>query len=316
MGKQGEFAFIADIERLFGDLLTEGVEGIGDDCAVISAGGGESFVITADLLTEGVHFLRSAPPRLLGRKALAVNLSDVASMGARPAMTLLSLALPAECRGEWAAEFMQGYRELSAEHGCALIGGDTTSSQSGVTINVTAIGRIADDRIKRRSAARIGDIVAVTGELGVSAAGLRDILAGRSDTAAAHEHLDPRPHVAEGQWLGARLEVHAMTDLSDGLASDLKHIAERSDLAAEVEITSLPAPFGEELAAAGGEDYKLLLTASAGEFDTLAEAFVRQFGRPLFPIGRMNAAPAGEITWLRDGRQFTPQWRGFDHFLR
>ena len=143
-----EFGFIDSIKTLFAPLPDNGFEGIGDDCSVLSVGGGESLVFTADLLTEGVHFLRTATsPRELGRKSLAVNLSDVAAMGARPVATLLSIALPADAADAWAAEFMLGYRELSEEFGVTLAGGDTTRSAAGITINVTAIGRIADAHV-------------------------------------------------------------------------------------------------------------------------------------------------------------------------
>ena len=149
-----EFGFIDHIKELFAALPDNGFEGIGDDCAVLPVGEGESLVFTTDMLAEGVHFLRPATsPRELGRKSLAVNLSDVASMGARPVGTLLSLSLPADTAGTWAEEFMLGYRELSEAFGVTLAGGDTTRSAAGITINVTAIGRIADAHIKRRSGA-------------------------------------------------------------------------------------------------------------------------------------------------------------------
>ena len=135
-----EFGFIDHIKELFAALPDNGFEGIGDDCAVLPVGEGESLVFTTDMLAEGVHFLRPATsPRELGRKSLAVNLSDVASMGARPVGTLLSLSLPADTAGTWAEEFMLGYRELSEAFGVTLAGGDTTRSAAGITINVTAI---------------------------------------------------------------------------------------------------------------------------------------------------------------------------------
>lgn len=135
-----EFGFIDHIKELFATLPDNGFEGIGDDCAVLPVGEGESLVFTTDMLAEGVHFLRSATsPRELGRKSLAVNLSDVASMGARPVATLLSLSLPTDTAGTWAEEFMLGYRELSEAFGVTLAGGDTTRSAAGITINVTAI---------------------------------------------------------------------------------------------------------------------------------------------------------------------------------
>lgn len=261
-----EFGFIDHIKELFAALPNNGFEGIGDDCAVLPVGEGESLVFTTDMLAEGVHFLRSATSsRELGRKSLAVNLSDVASMGARPVATLLSLSLPADTAGTWAEEFMLGYRELSEAFGVTLAGGDTTRSAAGITINVTAIGRIADAHIKRRSGARPGDAILVAGELGLSGAGLHDILAGRYDTPAAAAHRNPQPQVAEGIWLGARPEVHAMMDLSDGLASDIRHIMERSGVGAAIDIGRIPLAQGAdvETAACGGEDYKLLLTADA-----------------------------------------------------
>ena len=274
-----EFGFIDHIKELFAALPDNGFEGIGDDCAVLPVGEGESLVFTTDMLAEGVHFLRPATsPRELGRKSLAVNLSDVASMGARPVATLLSLSLPADTAGTWAEEFMLGYRELSEAFGVTLAGGDTTRSAAGITINVTAIGRIADAHIKRRSGARPGDAILVAGELGLSGAGLHDILAGRYDTPAAAAHRNPLPQVAEGIWLGARSEVHAMMDLSDGLASDIRHIMERSGVGAAIDIGRIPLAQGAdvETAACGGEDYKLLLTADAAAADRL-----RRFPRTL-----------------------------------
>ena len=168
-------------------------------------------------------------------------------MGARPVATLLSIALPADAADAWAAEFMLGYRELSEEFGVTLAGGDTTRSLSGVTINVTAIGRAADAHLKRRSDARPGDVIFAAGQLGASGAGLRDILAGRCDTPAAAVHRNPQPQVAEGIWLGSRPEVRAMMDLSDGLASDLRHILDRSGVGAEVAVERIPAAPGADV---------------------------------------------------------------------
>ena len=304
-----EFGFIDSIRRLFAELPDNGFEGIGDDCAVLPLGDGTSLLFTADLLTEGVHFLRAATSaRELGRKSLAVNLSDIAAMGARPVATLLSLALPADAEDAWTAEFTEGYRELSARYGAALVGGDRTRSAGGITINVTAIGRAPDAHVKRRDAAREGDIVFVAG------AGLRDILAGRYDTPLAAVHRNPEPQVGEGAWLGARSEVHAMMDLSDGLASDLGHILDRSSAGAEVELSLIPVAPGSDLrtAACGGEDYKLLLTADPSAADRLAADYLARFGSPLYPLGRITARPG--LVWLRDGRPEPLDWHGFEHF--
>lgn len=310
-----EFGFIEHIAALFAHLPANGFEGIGDDCAALPLGNGESLLFTTDLLTEGVHFLRDrTSARELGRKSLAVNLSDVAAMGAQPVATLLSLALPPDAAGPWAEEFMEGYRELSKEFAVALVGGDTTRSMAGITINVTAIGRAADERIKRRSDARPGDVIFTAGRLGASGTGLQDLLAGRCDTPAAAVHRNPRPQVAEGRWLGGRTEVHAMMDLSDGLASDIRHILDRSGVGAEIDTALIPVAEGSDLrtAACGGEDYKLLLTADAGAAERLAADFRDTFGTPLYPVGRITAA--GGLVWLQQGRPVERDWQGFRHY--
>lgn len=310
-----EFEFIDRIKALFAPLPTNGFEGIGDDCAVLPIGGGESLVFTTDMLAEGVHFLRAATSaRELGRKSLAVNLSDVAAMGARPVATLLSLSLPADATDAWAEEFMLGYRELSAQFGVTLAGGDTTRSTAGITINVTAIGRAADSHIKRRSAARPGDVIFSAGCLGASGAGLRDILAGRCDTPAAAVHRNPQPQVAEGIWLGGRAEVHAMMDISDGVASDIRHIMERSGVGARIDTDRLPvAPEADtQTAACAGEDYKLLLTADPVLADRLAADFHIRFETPLYPIGRIT--DSRELEWFENGTPCPLDWHGFTHY--
>ena len=184
-----EFGFISSVARLFADIPRGGFDAIGDDCTCIGIGGGESLVISTDMLVENVHFLRDASsPYELGCKSLLVNLSDVAAMGARPAASLLSLSLPRDATGAWAEEFMRGYHDISKRWGVALVGGDTTSSEGGIAVNVVALGRCPTEYIKRRSDAVPGDAICVTGRLGASAAGLRDILAGMADTDYARCH--------------------------------------------------------------------------------------------------------------------------------
>lgn len=310
-----EFGFIDKICARFAELPLNGFEGIGDDCAVLPVADGDALLFTADLLNEGVHFLRRATSaRELGGKTLAVNLSDIAAMGGRPVATLLSLALPPDAGETWAEEFMEGYRALSERYGVALVGGDTTRSGQGITINVTAIGRAPLSCIKRRSAARPGDVLFTTGALGASGAGLRDLLAGRLDTPAAVEHRNPRPQVEEGLWLGMRREVHAMMDLSDGLASDLRHILDRSGVGAEVLLERVPVAEGSDLqtAACGGEDYKLLLTADAEGAGRLADEFLKRFGSPLHPLGRITGTR--ELVWLQNGNPVPLDWHGFTHY--
>jgi thiamine-monophosphate kinase len=325
----GEFEFIENIRRVFAGIGDATITGIGDDCAVIPLPGesGEALVVTTDMLVEGVHFLRDATTaRELGTKSLAVNLSDIAAMGARPVTSFLSIALPAGSRGRWAGEFMDGYREMSERHNVKLAGGDTTSSLSGVAINVTAIGRAPLSNLKYRSGALPGDIVVVGGPLGESAAGLREILdadrlvsqaatppPGGGNTPFAHIHRNPTPQVAEGEWLGGRPEVHSMIDLSDGLASDLVHILKASGMGAEIELTKIPTPVDIALALAGGEDYKLLFTVASEGFERLAADYIERFDVSLHAVGRITTG-SPKIIWLENGSPVQKNFRGFVHF--
>lgn len=311
-----EFGLIEYVAQLFGSVERQGWEAIGDDCTVLPIGGGEVLVITTDMLQEDVHFLRSATSaRELGRKSLAVNLSDVAAMGVKPVAALLSLALPAELTEGWAKEFVDGFHSLAAEHSVALVGGDTTSSKSGVSINVVAIGRGRAECVKRRSSARVGDAIYVGGELGASALGLRDILSGEFDTRNAAIHRNPEPQVELGEWLGERGEVRAMMDLSDGLASDLCHILKLSGCGAEVDVDAVPAVGGDvEAAVCGGEDYKLLFTVDGSVAEQFERCFEQKFGYAPYRVGRVVASSEPQIVWLKSGQRITPSWRGFTHF--
>lgn len=316
-----EFGFIDQIIKMCHSLPTNGCEGIGDDCAVIPIGGGEALLFTQDMLIERVHFLREATSAYdLGRKSLAVNLSDIAAMGATPVATLLSLSIPKELMGQWVADFMMGYRDMSLEHNVALIGGDTTASKGDLAINVTAIGRATQERIKRRRDAQVGDIIAVTGELGGSGRGLDDILRGEYNTPSATLHKLPMPRVAEGVFLSEHRCVRAMMDISDGVASDLKHILKASGVGAEVELTDIPSYFVTEpteddlrRAICSGEDYELLLTVEPGDaFDNLAKLYAERFDTPLYPIGRIVAGDG--IKWLRKGSPQDDSFTGFVHY--
>ncbi len=315
----GEFEFIDKLRTLFSGIGDPTIEGIGDDCAVIPIGGGEALVVTTDMLVEGVHFLRDAiTPRELGGKALAVNLSDIAAMGARPVASFLSVALPAECRGEWAMEFARGYAEMSDRYSVAPAGGDTSSSLGGIAINVAVVGRVPAANLKFRRDARVGDVIAVAGFLGESAAGLEEIITNyelriTNNSQLSTIHNNPVPQVAEGEWLGGQGAVHAMMDISDGLASDLVHILRASGVGAEVELTQVPTRVSIEQAVCGGEDYRLLFTAAADGFGRLRREFAAQFGTEVFPIGRIVAG-AAEVSWLHGGVPVAVDWHGFRHF--
>ena len=315
----GEFDFIGDIREMFAKLPKRGFEGIGDDCAVLPMGD-EVLVFTSDMLNEGVHFLTDKSTAYqIGYKSLMVNISDVAAMGATPVATLLSLALPEERFGEWSNSFMEGYYEASKRYGVKLVGGDTTKSHSGVCISVTAIGRAPKTDIKRRSKAKTGDVVMVTGELGASAAGLRDVLNGKLRTRNAKIHLMPEAQVREGEWLGKQEAVHAMCDISDGIASDLQHILDESKRSAI--ILALPVAKGAEWSDAfgGGEDYKLLITVDKSMADDLSKRFERKFGTPLYKIGRI-VKPDYDVYDIGVEREdgtvvcSSAGWGGYHHF--
>ncbi len=305
-----EFGFIDKLAAMFGSVGAQnGFEGIGDDCSVMPLGGGDALVFTADMLVEGVHFLRAATSAYdLGRKSLAVNLSDVAAMGAKPVATLCSLSVPKDLMGEWLEEFMRGYRDLSAEHGVALVGGDTTGSESGsFVVNVTAIGRGAVANLKRRSTAKVGDTIYVTGRIGGSGAGLQDILAGQFETELAMLHKRPTARVVEGQWLGEQAEVHAMMDISDGVGSDLRHILTLSGVGARVETSAVPICCGATLeqALSSGEDYELLFTA-APSFDPSTCPF------DVTAIGEVVSGST--LEWLSNGTPSALDFKGFRHY--
>lgn len=310
----GEFGLIEQIRRRFGDIPLAGMTGIGDDCAIIPQGEDRSWVVTTDMLVEDVHFLRfRITPFDLGYKSLAVNLSDVAAMGVAPCASFLSLALPTDLSEGWIEAFTEGYHALSARYGVPLLGGDTTSSHQGISISVTAIGQGPNASIKRRSDARSGDTILVTGLLGDSAQGLQELLSGGVDSDFIRIHHHPEPAVNEGVWLGSQPAVHAMMDLSDGMASDLKHILEASGRGAEVSIEEIPTRVSVELAVTGGEDYQLLCTADTETVPELQRQFEARFSRPLYAVGRITSGEP-TILWKQHGQIVHPDWKGFTHF--
>lgn len=317
----GEFGVIDFIREQFRNLIPEGWEGIGDDCAIIPWDRDRSLVVTTDMLLENVHFLPDRiTPYQLGYKSLAVNLSDIAAMGAKPVATFLSLGVSAQTDKEWVGEFLKGYREFSVP----LLGGDTVTSKGGLTISVTALGMVPNGQIKRRRDARPGDLIAVTGALGDSAAGLRALLENTRrtpdiDTLILRHHT-PEPHLKEGEWLAGHKEVHAMMDVSDGVASDLRHILKASGVSGKLDRNRIPisdtmrrvaGQFDwnpQELALAGGEDYVLLFTVDPSQVEKLAADYRNIFGKDFHIIGEITEGEAGEIDW--QGECF----EGYKHF--
>jgi len=326
----GEFGLIARFAPRFLRDLPPGVTGIGDDCAILPLAGERRLLVTTDMLVEGTHFLRAAtPPRDLGHKSLAVNLSDIAAMGGRPTAAFLSLGLPGDIALPWLDAFFAGLRALARRERVALLGGDTTRTSGPLVINLAVLGEARAGRIKLRSGARPGDAIFVTGDLGDSGAGLRVLLGGRArardEAALVRRHNRPRAHLAEGAWLARRPGVTAMMDVSDGIDSDLRRIMERSGCGAAVDLDALPLSGAlrrtarrwgweaREIAAAGGEDYCLLATAAREAAPAMARAFARAFGRPLARIGTVTRSRDG-LRYFSGGKRAEIARRGFDHF--
>lgn len=310
--KKSEFSLIGDIAQMFGELPHNGFEPIGDDCTVLDIGA-DALVISTDMLVEDVHFLRGAStPEEVGYKSLMVNLSDVAAMGATPTAVLLSLSLSEAAQGDWVDGFMRGFYEGCSKYGVALVGGDTTSSRDRIVINVVAIGRAPKANIKRRSAAKVGDLICVTGRLGASSKGLVDIMFGDLNTPAARIHRRAQARIAEGAFLGEFEAVHAMMDVSDGIASDIKHIMEQSGVGAEIYLDVVPTDYDIRYATTGGEDYELLLTVDPRHFVEVAETLRTKTETPLTAIGRITEG--GELVWLDNGAPADIELRGFTHF--
>ncbi|MEI2266548.1 thiamine-phosphate kinase [Erwinia sp. CGal63] len=319
----GEFELIARYFNRVTSSRRDVEKGIGDDCALLNLPEKQTLAISTDTLVEGVHFLRDIHPADLGYKALAVNLSDLAAMGADPAWLTLALTLP-EVNEAWLKEFSDSLFELLDYYNMQLIGGDTTRGPLSLTLGIH--GLVPAGRALKRSGARPGDWIYVTGTLGDSAAGLA-LLQHRikiSDP-AAHEalikrHLRPMPRILQGQAL--RDLASAAIDISDGLISDLGHILQASGCGARLNLDALPlsgvmqSHFTPEQAInwalSGGEDYELCFTVPEINRGALDVA-LGHYGVPFTCVGQL--APQSEgLVLLENNRPVQRNLKGFDHF--
>lgn len=317
--------------------------GVGDDAALVSVGPGMQLAVSTDLLVSGTHFLPDADPVRLGHKSLAVNLSDMAAMGARPRWATLALALP-DADDQWAAAFSKGMRALALTHGLDLVGGDTT--RGPLVICVTVFGEVPVGQALRRDGAQPGDDIWVSGTLGDAAVGLalvkrmaaaheaaRDGIPDLDTTASAwcRDRLEaPTPRVGLG--LALRGIAHSAIDVSDGFSADLGHILSRSRLAAQVEVARLPVspslaayagtPAVREAIIAGGDDYELCFTAPVSA-RAAVETAGHAAGVPVTRVGAIDAPLPGAEDAVQgaalslvdaDGRRLQPARAGFDHF--
>jgi thiamine-monophosphate kinase len=300
MTRPSEHSLIA---RYFAPLAGEGGLGLRDDAARLSPRPGFDLVLTADALVSGGHFFADDPPSSIARKALAVNLSDLAAKGAAPVGFLLCLALPADFTGEWLGAFAAGLGEAARGWNCPLLGGDTVKASGGLTLSITALGEVPTGRMVRRTAARPGDVLCVTGTIGDAALGL-DVRAGKlGDLPPEHRahlldrYLHPQPRIA----LGAALREHARAamDVSDGLAGDIAKMMRASGATAIVDAESVPlSPAAQATLAAhpglvdrvltGGDDYEILCAVAAEGVEPLQEAGAA-LGVAVTPVGQVVA---------------------------
>jgi thiamine-monophosphate kinase len=297
--------------------------GIGDDCALLAPSPGKLLAVSSDMLVEDRHFFAGADPFMLGHKSLAVNLSDLAAMGAAPLGFTLALALPG-ADPAWLDGFSRGMFALADAHGCELVGGDTT--RGPLNICITIFGELAPGQALRRDAARVGDDIWISGTLGdarLALAGYRNEVAlDEADFALAAQRMHtPAPRVALGRLLAEGGLAHAALDISDGLVGDLGHILAASKVGALLDVDALPAgpvlarqptELRRRFALAGGDDYELCFTAPAAQRDAILAAG-EQCGTPVTRVGRIEAAPGLRLIDA-DGAPLELGLSGWDHF--
>ena len=333
----GEFDLIQHFFKAGADAMQSNNEkaivlGIGDDCALLKPAAGEEIAITSDMLVEGRHFFMNANPELLGRKALAVNLSDLAAMGAKPIGFTLSIALP-KVDTAWLEAFSKGLFAIANQYSSPLIGGDTTAGP--LTISITAFGSIPSGKAIRRSGAKVGDDIWTSGTIGdarLALAALRhEINLPESDLKQIeHRMHNPTPRVELGMKL--RELASAALDISDGLLGDLRHILKQSQVSAEVFLDQLPKSetlqkqsedIQNQFAASGGDDYEICFTAPIEKRDVIDE-ISKELNLPLTRIGSITKK-VDETQRLRlvrkngellDDAKTAELLKSFDHFAK
>ncbi len=320
-------------------LLEESVEGpaprpirlgIGDDAAAWQPSRSHLSVITTDALIDGVHFLgERMSAESIGYRAMAANVSDIAAMGARPVLATVALGVPpttGEAPTAWLLDLYRGLRAPLERHGGRIVGGDITRAPA-TTLSITVVGEVRPTHLSRRDGGRVGDVVAVTGALGASRAGLELLRCPLSVSPEARERATqaferPMARVEEGRWLAASTHVHALMDCSDGLSTDLGRLARASGCGAVIERVPLD-PAAEATARVaghdaceyglnGGEDFELIVAIAPRAFTHLARRFEQRFGRPLLPVGRLEREPGLRIREAdEESRSLHPG--GWDH---
>jgi len=325
----GEFGFINRIKVDALVRLYQGLVGIGDDCALFKVSPGMTALLTTDMLVERVHFLREVmPPYQIGYKSLAVNLSDIAASGGIPKEAFVSIAVPESVSVEDLEQIYSGMKELGRQFDVNITGGDTTGSFQDLVINIALTGEIEEGLALFRSGAKEDDLICVTGCLGDSAAGL-DLILNHLDLKdnfpeLIKRHFMPWPHIQQGRVIAKSKLAHAMMDISDGLASDIRHICQASELGAVIHEPELPLsdsfreysskfkPDYLKTAIGIGEDYNLLLTLPEANFPVLKK-LLNEEGYHLFHVGEMTSERQIMLTDSK-GRSQPLQIGGWDHF--
>jgi len=325
----GENRIVGLLEKRFGGGPAWLRRGIGDDAAVFCPGGArEHWIATTDMLVEGVDFRRNwTTPRLLGHKSLAANLSDLAAMGARPRLFTVSLAIPPGLGERWILDFCRGAASLAGREGAHLAGGDLSRSERHITVSITALGESLGRRVLYRSGGRPGDLLYVTGVLGMSAAGLRLLRGGclhpdeAAQKRALRAHLRPEPRCRAGVWLAHSGLVRAMMDLSDGISRDLPRLCRASRVGARIDASAIPV-FRQssawgcdplDLGLHGGEDFELLFAVPGSRVRVLEKAYPAGFPK-ITRIGILTAGRGIEVADAGGRRRRLPEL-GFDHFV-
>lgn len=323
--ERGEFQIIEHLKKQ-SRTIPELICGIGDDCSVARIDDNQELLTTTDLLTEGVHFdLDWSDLHRLGRKAVSVNVSDLAAMGAQPRFLLLSLAIPDNLNVDQLDQFLSGFLQASDVYGAVLAGGDTCRSRGGLTISVSAQGVATKATSIMRNGAEAGDDLFVTGTLGDSALALRHLMAGeKPDPFLLGRHLDPTARLEAGRALAEGGIPTAMIDISDGLLADLEHVLNASGVGAVVDLAAMPlsSAFQRELvsnkdlldlALSGGEDYELLFTAPPDRQKAIS-GIADKVGVPITRIGCIDEKRAALRLQGPSGAVELPQQRGYKHF--
>ncbi len=330
----GEFGLIERITRLLPPYSWDVVVGVGDDVAVLNTPQDHYLLLTCDIQVEGSHFLPDTPPRLLGRKAAAVNLSDIGAKGGEPLHFLASLALKPETPVDWVEEFYRGLRKEAQTFGADIIGGNLSSTQGPQVLDIFLMGRVEKERLLLRRGARPGDVVMVTGDLGNAHGGLliltRDQLGEALPPEARKPLLDafltPTPRVKEGRTIASTGKATAMLDMSAGLAQDLLHICQASQVGVRIWAERLPiSPALEKLARTlqvpswtlaleGGEDYELCFTVPRVHAREVSQKVEQTTGTRVTAIGQILASPRERILVTPQGEEIPLTPRGWNHF--